>query len=372
MTQYRYDGNYQLLHAGYPGAAPYNGEVHSWTYDAIGNRLTSTANGATTVNTYQKVGKNPNNWQRLLNDGANAYTYDNNGNTLTQGANTYGWDYENRMTSIAGPATATYRYDYQGRRTSKTVAGVTTTYLYNGMNLIAETGASYLFGPGIDQPLAVERGGSVAYYAADGLGSIQTLTDAAGATQNTYAHDAWGAPRAATELVSQPFRYTGREAGDVSGHWFYRARYYTPHTGRFLSEDAKRWSDPLRNLYRYSGNAPTAFVDPMGTNYIPLSPVWNLDRTPYIGYGDTGPNSSSNILPILARYPNPSPIAGPNIAPSTLPWWDVDFICTPSGWKKIKTISFILGGKLYSPSPATNPPPEWKPPFKCPKDKCPI
>ena len=46
-----------------------------------------------------------------------------------------------------------------------------------------ETGtidASYSFGPGIDQPLAMNRNGSNYYYVADGLGSITGITDSLG------------------------------------------------------------------------------------------------------------------------------------------------------------------------------------------------
>jgi YD repeat-containing protein len=58
--------------------------------------------------------------------------------------------------------TASYTYDYQGRRTSKTEAGVTTTYLYDGLNPIGETVGGVprntLNGPSIDEPLAIRRG----------------------------------------------------------------------------------------------------------------------------------------------------------------------------------------------------------------------
>ncbi len=131
-----------------PSGAPYNGEVHGWTYDAIGNRLTNTVNGVPQTYSYFKNGSNPLSGQRLSSDGLNAYTYDANGNTLTRngsGGNfTFGWDANDRMTSISGAATASYGYDYQGRRASKTEGGVTTTYLYDSLNLcglhIAQTG----------------------------------------------------------------------------------------------------------------------------------------------------------------------------------------------------------------------------------------
>jgi RHS repeat-associated protein len=46
---------------------------------------------------------------------------------------------------------------------------------------------------------------------------------------------------------------------------YYRARYYDPRLGRFLSEDPIRFqsSDDL-NLYTYVANDPVDFVDPTG------------------------------------------------------------------------------------------------------------
>src|SRR5262249_43313194 len=136
LTKYEYDGLYQLNKVTYPNVAPFNGEIDSWTYDAIGNRLTNTVNGVTANYTYQKITGNPNNWQRLTNDGSNAYTYNANGSVLTRngpGGNfTFTWTanaaWDNRIYSISGATTASYGYDYQGRRSSKTV-GSQTTYL---------------------------------------------------------------------------------------------------------------------------------------------------------------------------------------------------------------------------------------------------
>ena len=58
--------------------------------------------------------------------------------------------------------------------------------------------------------------------------------------------------------------YTGRETAQ-GGLWYYRARFYNPFIGRFISED------PIRGLgpgappdYAYVLNAPLTFSDPMG------------------------------------------------------------------------------------------------------------
>jgi RHS repeat-associated protein len=272
--------------------APYNGEVHGWTYDAIGNRLTNTVNGVPQTYAYFKNGSNPLNGQRLSSDSVNAYSYDANGNNLTRngtpGNFTFGFDANDRMTSITGSATASYGYDYQGRRTSKTVGGATTTYLYDGLNLIqaaAPTTTAYLFGPGIDEPLATVLAGNVAYVSVDGLGSAHLLSDATGTIDNAYLYDAWGVVRSQSGTLANDFGYTAREFAEA-GLWFYRARYYQAGVGRFGQEDPVRKSRgstaALLRLFRYS-QAPTQFSDPMGLRVLdpsckcpPFAPPGNL------------------------------------------------------------------------------------------------
>lgn len=301
-TKYRYDGNGQLVRVDYPNVAPFNGEVHSWTYDAIGNRLDETVNGTTQSYTYQKIGANPKNWLRLTSDGTNSYTYDANGNTQTRTGFTFGWSYEDRLTSVTGGGGAVYQYDYAGRRT---VAG-TASYLYEGAQAVRETdtvSAEYLFGPGIDEPLALWKGGQAYYYVSDGLGSITALATPAGAVQNSYTYDAWGELRASSELTPQPYRYTGREGYGPGDLLFYRARSYEPSTSRFLSEDPLTSAgaratfgiaqdgfptipdatfDPTlaveraAHTYAYVLNDPAQHTDPEGTGKAPIVCVYYI------------------------------------------------------------------------------------------------
>jgi len=57
--------------------------------------------------------------------------------------------------------------------------------------------------------------------------------------------------------------FTGREIATETGLYYYRARYFDPTIGRFLSEDPIR---TLRSftLYAYVLNNPTGRVDPSG------------------------------------------------------------------------------------------------------------
>src|SRR5260370_41889070 len=78
-TTNEHDPSYQLLKTTYPNVAPFNGEGDSWTYDAIGNRLTNTVNEATTHYAYQKNAANPNDLHRLRSERSNPYAPTANG-----------------------------------------------------------------------------------------------------------------------------------------------------------------------------------------------------------------------------------------------------------------------------------------------------
>jgi len=140
------------------------------------------------------------------------FTFDNNGNTLTKvvGSNTtsYAWDFENRMTSVTLPGsggTVSFKYDPFGRRIYKSFsAGTTSVYAYDGDNLIEETNSSgavvarYSQTQNIDEPLAMLRSAATSYFHADGLGSVTSLSNAAGSIANTYTYDSFGKLTAST------------------------------------------------------------------------------------------------------------------------------------------------------------------------------
>ncbi|NPU86113.1 MAG: RHS repeat-associated core domain-containing protein [Syntrophaceae bacterium] len=133
--------------------------------------------------------------------------------------------------------------------------------------------ASYLHGPGIDEPLAVERrrpplfgnGGFETYnYLADGLGSITGLADSKGRLVQRYEYDSFGNPGAIHPLINQPYAFTGREYDPETGLYYYRARYYDPKAGRFITRDPIGFAGGDVNLFSYVWNGPATHVDPFG------------------------------------------------------------------------------------------------------------
>jgi YD repeat-containing protein len=139
--------------------------------------------------------------------------------------------------------TETFKYDPFGRRIYKSSSAGTSVYDYDGDNLIEETNSSgavvarYEDTQNIDEPLAMLRSGATSYYHADGLGSVTSLSSAAGSIANTYTYDSFGNLTASTGSLVNPFRYTARESDTETSLYYYRARYYDPTAGRFLGED---------------------------------------------------------------------------------------------------------------------------------------
>ncbi len=145
------------------------------------------------------------------------------------------------MTSVtlpAGGGTISFKYDPFGRRIYKSSSTTTSIYAYDGDNLIEETNSSgavvarYEDTQNIDEPLAMLRSSATSYFHADGLGSVTSLSNAAGSIANTYTYDSFGKLTASTGSLVNPFQYTARESDSETGLYYYRARYYDPSTGR--------------------------------------------------------------------------------------------------------------------------------------------
>jgi RHS repeat-associated protein len=275
---YSYDGTGQLT--GVTGAHP-----ETYSYDDNGNR---------TLAGYE-VG--PGN--RLSSDGTYEYTGDDEGNLVTKtrvadGARTeFTWDHRQRLTQVLvydqwGTVLQEERFTYDAldRRIgvwvdadgSGSEAAVQTWTLYDGGNVYADFDGSgaltyrYLYGPALDQLFArVDAAGSdIVWHLSDRQGSVRQLVNTAGTVLDTLTYDSYG------NLLSEShpengdrFKYTGREYDAILGMYYYRARYYAPGVGCFLSEDPLGFAGGDSNLYRYAGNSPANATDPSG-----MEPSW--------------------------------------------------------------------------------------------------
>lgn len=200
---------------------------------------------------------------------------------------------ENQLIRIDFPdgGFSEYRYGGLGRRIEKSfVFGLQSEvfrYIYDGEDILMDYDgtnqllAYYAHGPGIDEPLIMERfsvipaQAGIYFYLTDGLGSITELTDSTGQVVQSYLYDSFGNLKVFDDTGSlipnssllSPHTYTGREYDPESGLYYYRRRYYDPNIGRFLSEDPLGGfinTPQSFNPYLYGSNNPLVFTDPFG------------------------------------------------------------------------------------------------------------
>lgn len=224
---------------------------------------------------------------QYVSEGSLEFDYDGNGNLTRYKSGVaekhFAYDYLNRLMHaevVNGAQTKNvdFKYDALGRRISKTTDTSTTNYVYEQLQVVQETDASgavqreYIWGDSIDELLAIRQNGQTYNVLENSIGSVAGITDSTGALVERYDYDVFGMPTvtnsdgSATSTFSflgQPYSYQGHEYDTETGLFYFRARYYDPSLGRFISVDPEGYSDSP-NLYQAFLNSPANFTDPMG------------------------------------------------------------------------------------------------------------
>ena len=156
---------------------------------------------------------------------------------------------------------ADYTYDALGRKVTRTADGVTTTFVSDGNEVVAEydgsaLARSYVLGSSVDQPLAMKVGTATYFFARQQNDSIHAAMDVAGNVVERYEYDAYGVRTIkaadgtirAGSTIGNPYGFTGRYHDSAIGLIDFRARYFSPELGVFLSRDDSYADGP--NLYR--------------------------------------------------------------------------------------------------------------------------
>ncbi len=271
VTEYGYNDSNQVTTITYRYGQTTLGDL-SYTYDSAGRRTvvggTWARTGlplAVTAATYDAA-------NQLTAWGTEARQYDANGSLASDGLTSYVWDTRQRLSGRSGASSSAFAYDATGRRVSTTIDGASTSYLYDGANSLSktQTGQSVqLVSGAMDEWFArIDSTGTKAFLR-DALGSTVALTDSAGDVTDVYTYEPFGRS-IAQGTTANAERFTGREQDDPESY-YYRARYYRPTEGRFLSEDAIRLA-PDASLYAYVGGDPVSLTDPTGHLQGPVRP----------------------------------------------------------------------------------------------------
>ncbi|WP_428941930.1 RHS repeat-associated core domain-containing protein [Xanthomonas oryzae pv. oryzicola] len=237
-------------------------------YNTVGQLIAQTGTHAPQALPAASSGNTFDDNNRQISANNVALSYDESGNLLSDGSRIYVWDDRDRLSQIqqGGTTIASFSYDALGRRSAKTEGGTSTQYLYDGLNAVQEAQGSainpILTGLGIDQRYARNDTGGRAYFLTDLLGSTRLLTNITGNTVQRYDYDPYGNTTKTSTAYTNPYQYTGREH-DLNGLYYYRARYYQPWLGRFISEDPIQLAAGPNSYLYVSGN-PVSLTDPLG------------------------------------------------------------------------------------------------------------
>lgn len=234
---------------------------------------------------------------RVTTLGATALTSDSDGNLLTgplpdgywgewmsMGANgTFTWNARNQLVRVVrndNGLQVDYSYDAEGNLVSQTdsLRGTTRWIVDpNGgpqsrvLAKVAPNGSvtRYIYGKGL---LYEVRGdGSVRYYHYDQVGSTIGCSDANGAPTGLAFYSPYGALLGATGEMSgidsrTPFLFAGEQGvitDSATGLHNMRARWYSSHLRRFMSQDPIGLAGG-ENIYAYADGNPLMLTDPLG------------------------------------------------------------------------------------------------------------
>jgi RHS repeat-associated protein len=179
-----------------------------------------------------------------------------------------------------------FQYDFEGRRNKKIGEDGVRQCVYDQTSTFLEyddTGAQVAkYDYGSDRQISLlRRDEPRRFFGLDGLRSVTSLTDDAGAVAARYHLDAWGNFRFPAELTASKnrFAFTGYEWDPETGLFNAKARYFDPQLGRFLSQDGflgQVDDPPSLHRYFYAADNPLAFVDPDGNESV--RQTWGIDE----------------------------------------------------------------------------------------------
>ncbi len=225
-----------------------------YDYDQIGNILTK----EDVVYTYG--GPRPHAVTSLSN--GKIYSYDANGNIVSDGQRTITYNYDNMPTTVGS---VNFTYDGYGTRIKKYVTSPSIVYIDKYYECISGSCTKYIYSGA--QRIASKTAGNVLYYHSDHLGSTSVVTDASGVKVEDVNYLPFGKVNLDSGSVSVSHKYTGQEQDSETGLSNYNARLYDSELGRFLSPDTIV-SDPENpqnlNRYSYVYNNPLSYTDPTG------------------------------------------------------------------------------------------------------------
>jgi len=236
-------------------------EYQRFSYDDNGNRLSLVEDENTTYTYKDKT----NILEKSENPDINTtYTYDETGNIIGDGTHTYTYDGRNRLVGV--DSNVRYTYNYDNKRTSKTVDGTTTYFIYDAHKLVGEYDADgtvikeYLYNG--NTPIAVVTADGISRIYADHLDTSRRVANDAGEIVWQWESKPFGEDEA-NGTITMNLRFPGQYYDAETKTHYNINRDYNPVIGRYIQ------SDPIGlcggvNSYLYVNGEPLTNIDMEG------------------------------------------------------------------------------------------------------------
>ncbi len=345
VTAYRYNKNDELLRTDTLNTDTEEDSVVIYKNDKNGNQLAtvnryeipSDKKDSTYVDVDVTLGDN-----RLNENVVNHY------NALNQLTKTLTKNYK-----------VSFTYDVEGLRTSKTVNGEKTVFVWDGDQLVMELGEGgkvqkrYIRGNDLVFADKGENTGKQ-YYVTDPHGNVVQLTDEGGKVIKTYEYDSFGNEVNPDSKDDNPFRYCGEYYDKETGEVYLRAWYYVPKVGRFLTRDTYTGEEDepaSLHLYAYCENDGVNGIDPSGQrkNIVRIGSKPSLTPGP-LPTPRPRKHTNHGPTPVPGPPPSPAPRCGYSaydFTNASFPESVAELYLRATRWRKAKTVEDILAWKNY-------------------------
>ncbi len=275
-----------------------NGTMNqAWTLSAVGNWDAFTSAGST----WNRTHSNAHEFTGFTGASTGTLAYDVKGNqtsrpaTLSAPALNLDWNFDNQLRGAdtngsAGSLEVTFEYDALGRRVARSHSSGNVVYVHAGQQVIADYARGavtssptyrYVYADYVDEPILRHTGTTTTlpttgdnalYYHRNQQYSIVGLTNAAGTLVERYSYTAYGTlgiydasgTVRTTSTYANRYTYTGREWDADLRLYHFRARWYDPATGGFISRDPLGYVDGMslyRGYFGVKGVDPTGFLN---------------------------------------------------------------------------------------------------------------
>lgn len=309
-----------------------NGTLNqAWTLSAVGNWDAFTSAGST----WNRTHSNAHEFTGFTGAGSGTLAYDVKGNqtsrpsTLSAPALNLDWNFDNQLRGAdtngsSGSLEVTFEYDALGRRVARSHSSGNVVYVHAGQQVIADyargTAAAspsyrYVYADYVDEPILRHTGtgttlpttgDNALYYHRNQQYSIVGLTNAAGTLVERYSYTAYGTLSIyaangtvrSSSTYANRYTYTGREWDTELRLYHFRARWYDPATGGFISRDPLGYVDGM-SLYR--GYFGVAMLDPDGTLLVIQDATGRAPSVESVSLNPDGTPMTTRTLPSRCR-----------------------------------------------------------------------